>query len=97
MDDLISARFAEIQGGASELGAGTNMRQDMLDENHSSHMGLSAAWDDAVYDQATVDHQFNYNMHTEDIALNHQTAQAMNQNVENYADAQQRCMGGYAR
>jgi hypothetical protein len=95
--DLISARFAEIQGGASELGAATNLRSDMLDENHSSHMGLSAAWDDAVYDQATVDHMFNRNMYTEDCAVDMQTVQAMNQNVENYADAQQRCMGGYAR
>ena len=97
MDDLISARFAEIQGGASELGAGTNARSDMLDENHSSHMSLSAGWDDAVYDQATADHMFNRNMHTEDIAVDMETVQAMNQNVENYADAQQRCLGGYAR
>jgi hypothetical protein len=90
--DLISARFAEVQGGADQLGALNGNRQNLLDEEHTRNTGLGDSWSDAVYDTHLVNHQQDYNFYTEDIALNEHTRVNMDNYVVDTQDMQQRCI-----
>lgn len=97
MDDVISARFAELHASAAETKAGAGVRQDMLEENWSANLALGGSWDDPTYHQKMADQQYNYNLYTEDNACNLQIGAHTDNTADEFAAMQARCMGGYAR
>jgi hypothetical protein len=98
MDDLISARYGELQNGSAQLNQQAGQRADSADEHLADNRALTSdAWSDEVGNSAMTDSQYNYGMHMEDVDLNRRTAGAIDNSGMNYMDLQQRCMQGYLR
>ena len=96
MNDLIMARFAEIDNGASNVATRMGERRDLADENLTNLRSLHSEGHSDVVGQAMMaDEERNYALHMADVEKGQRHEQAMRMSNENYMATQQRCLSMY--
>ena len=96
MNDMIMARFAEIDSGATHLASRMGERRDLADENLGQLRALHGdGHTDAVGAAMMADEERNYALHMADVERGQRHEQAMRASNDCYMDTQQRCLSLY--